>query len=589
MVFLVLPVAALALGACALHPFGVKNGGAGLLARLCAGAALCGLVTLSLGGIALALARWALIAIAAGGLTYEVFLRKRRDTGTADGAEPASRATRGALFWLGMAAAAAGVIVAAVPAGAPATQLETVSGALAAAKDYDFLGRMVPYDGADSPAYATLAQCLYTWAYAGGGEGGARMLSWLLAVFAAAAVYVLAHRLSGPCAGAVAAGAFAATPVFLNRAAAVSGDLLGAGLVLASLTALLVWRAERARVWLALAGVFLGSAWDGRWTCLLLCCAAVPFVACLAKETRGKQALVFAAALAAGLAPWMLARAAAGAPFLLPVVPEAQYAAETGVLALLKFPWNLVLRPHWYGGWTTAPGGLLLILGVPGLVVGGKRVRWLCGFAAICGLALYAVDRSHVAFLPLTAVFVVAAAVGACRLAALRPLILVALAAVLLQGLCINGWTAAAAVRGVGRPGFVAQRVPRYEAIRWANDNLPSGRRILTPDPCHYFFDLPTFRDLHAVAGLNGADPGALRDWLRERGIAYLVFPETHVRAHRDAYPEGAVEVLDQWRGRQSEVFVLIQVLKVPAVDSAGVEQVEIYEVRNGAATGPAS
>ncbi|HQH68115.1 MAG TPA: hypothetical protein PK166_06930, partial [Candidatus Hydrogenedentes bacterium] len=125
MVFLVLPVAALALGACALHPFGVKNGGAGLLARLCAGAALCGLVTLSLGGIALALARWALIAIAAGGLTYEVFLRKRRDTGTADGAEPASRATRGALFWLGMAAAAAGVIVAAVPAGAPATQLET--------------------------------------------------------------------------------------------------------------------------------------------------------------------------------------------------------------------------------------------------------------------------------------------------------------------------------------------------------------------------------------------------------------------------------------------------------------------------------
>lgn len=222
---------------------------------------------------------------------------------------------------------------------------------------------------------------------------------------------------------------------------------------------------------------------------------------------------------------------------------------------------------------------------MPGLVVGGKRVRWLCGFAAVCGLALYAVDRSHAAFLPLTAIFIVAAAVGACRLTALRPLIFVALAAVLLQGLCINGWTAATAVRGVGRPGFLAQRVPRYEAIAWVNDNLPSGRRILTPDPWHYFFDLPTFRDLDAVAGLNGADPGTLRDWLRERGIAYLVFPETHVRAHRDAYPEGAVDVLDRWRGRQSEVFTLIQVLKVPALDGAGVEQVEIYEVRNGAAT----
>ena len=255
------------------------------------------------------------------------------------------------------------------------------------------------------------------------------------------------------------------------------------------------------------------------------------------------------------------------------------------MLALLKFPWNLVLRPHWYGGWTTAPGGLLLILGVPGLVVGGKRVRWLCGFAAICGLALYAVDRSHVAFLPLTAVFVGAAAVGACRLAALRPLILVALAAVLLQGLCINGWTAAAAVRGVGRPGFVAQRVPRYEAIRWANDNLPSGRRILTPDPCHYFFDLPTFRDLHAVAGLNGADPGALRDWLRERGIAYLVFPETHVRAHRDAYPEGAVEVLDQWRGNAKRGVRPDSGAESPGAGRRGVEQVEIYEVGTSAAT----
>jgi hypothetical protein len=386
----------------------------------------------------------------------------------------------------------------------------------------------------------------------------------------------------------VAAGAFAATPAFLNRVAAVSGDLLGLGLILAALSALLIWRAERAGVWLVLAAIFLGSAWDGRWTALILCCAAPLFVACLAKDNRGKQSLVFASALAASLAPWVVTRALAGAPFILPVASETQHAAETGLLAWLKFPWNLILRPHWYGGWTTAPSGLLLIFGLPGLVVGGKRVRWLCGFATVCGLALYFVDRSHVAFLPLTSIFVVAAAVGACRLTALRPLVFVALTAVLLQGLCINGWTAAAALHGAGRAGFLAQRVPRYEAIEWANNNLPGGRRILTPEPYHYFFDSQAFRNLRALAPLNGADPATLRDWLAQRGIAYLVFPETYVRAHRDACPEGAVELLDQWRGRQSEVFALIQVLKVPALDGTGLEQVEIYEVRNTAAKEPA-
>ena len=66
------------------------------------------------------------------------------------------------------------------------------------------------------------------------------------------------------------------------------------------------------------------------------------------------------------------------------------------------------------------------------------------------------------------------------------------------------------------------------------------------------------------------------------------MFPETYVRAHRDTYPEGAVAVLDQWRGRQSEVFALIQVLKVPALDGTSLEQVEIYEVRNAVAREPA-
>ncbi len=588
MVFLVLPVAVLALGSWALHPFGIKHGAAGQLARLCTGLALCGVIVLVAGGISLALARWILIAIAVGGLTREVF--RRKEHGAVDASPPAPAARKGSatLFWLGLATAALGMLLAAVPACVPATSVETVSGALAAAKDCEFQGRMAPCEGAETPAYATLAQCLYTWAYASGGEGGARVLSWLTAVFSIMSLYVLAGQLSGPCAGAVAAGAFAATPAFLNRVEAISGDFLGLGLVLAALSALLNWRSERAGIWLVLAAVFLGSAWDGRWTALILCCAAPFFVACLAKDGRAKQSLVFAAALIASLAPWVITRALAAAPFILPVAPETQHAAETGLLAWLKFPWNLVLHPHWYGGWTTAPSGLLLIFGLPGLVLGGKRVRWLCGFAAVCGLALYTVDRSHVAFFSLTGILLVAAAVGACRLTALRPLVFVALAAVLFQGLCINGWVAAASVRGAGRAGFLAQRVPRYEAIQWANNNLPSGRRILTPEPCHYFFDSQTFRNLRALTPLNGADPATLRDWLRQRGIAYLVFPETYVRAHRDTYPEGAVEVLDQWRGRQSEVFALIQVLKVPALDGTSLEQVEIYEVRNAVAREPA-
>ncbi len=581
MVFLVLPVAAIVLGAWALKPLRLDRGAAGMLARFCAGLVACGFLILALGGIALVLAKWAIVAIAAGGLTCEVFLRKKRKTETMERPDVISRTEHGVLFWMGLGAAAAGILLAFLPVLAPATELAAVSGPLASAKDYQSLGRLAPYDGAGTPAYASLAHCLYAWAYTTGNEAGVRILSWLVTLFAACALYVLANRLSGACAGAVAAGAFAVTPVFLNRAAALSGDMLSTGLFLASLTALVIWRTERRLAWLVLAGIFLGNAWDGSWAVLVLSCAALPFVACLAKYDRLSHTIVFAVVMTAALAPWLLARAFAGAPFVLPVT-GVQAAPETGLAAFLKYPWNVVMRPHWYGGWTTAPGGLLLILGLPGVVIGGKKVRWLCGFAVVCGIALYFADHSHESILPLAAVFIAAAAVGACRLEVLRPLVAVALAAVFLQGLYINGWTAVTTVREASRRDYAAHRVPRHEAIEWVNENLPRGQRILTPEPFHYFIEMPTYRHLESVAQLEGADEATVRTWLHTHNIGYLVFPETHVRTHREAFPRGAVAVLDQWRSKKLGVFVLIQVLKVPAGDGEGAEQVEIYEFRNG-------
>jgi hypothetical protein len=573
MVFLVLPVAALMLGGSVLRPLGLKRDAAGLIARFNAGLFVCGLLILAFGGVKLTLATWAITIVAAAGLTHEVFFRKKRAAHAA--AEEHTAEPRGFPYGLGLAAFLAGALLAIVPCLSLATDLEVVTGPLAAAKDYDALGRMVPYEGADAPSYASLAQCLYTWAYATGSEADARLMSWLFTLFAASALYALTEQSAGRCAGAVAAGAFAATPLFLDRATAVSGDMLAAGLILASLAALAAWQKERRLAWLVLAGIFMGSAWDGSPVVAIVCCGGVLLAAGVAKYERIPCAVVFATAMAAAAAPWVLARAVSGAPFTI-LAGDLQTAPETGLAAFLKYPWNLIMRPHWYGGWETAPGGLLLILGIPGFIVGSRYVRWLGVFVVVSGIALYVVDRSHVSFLPLAAILLAVAAVGACKLETLRPLISVALTALFLQGLLANAWLAFAPA---GEKQL--QSTPRYEAVNWVNENLPKGNRILTPEPYHYFFDMPTYRNLEVVARMKGANDTTLRKWLHENRIAYFVFPETWVRAHRRAIPEAALDAFDRWRANDA-VFNRIQVLRVPTPGGEGVEQVEIYEVRNG-------
>ena len=54
-------------------------------------------------------------------------------------------------------------------------------------------------------------------------------------------------------------------------------------------------------------------------------------------------------------------------------------------VALLRFPWDIIMRPQDYDGWSKSPGGMVLILGLPGLFLGGWRARILGAYSALGG------------------------------------------------------------------------------------------------------------------------------------------------------------------------------------------------------------
>jgi hypothetical protein len=557
--------------------------------RVLAGLCLAGALVVAMGSWSLPWACAALYAVTAAGLAAEVFrpASKGEVAPVAVPPEPLDLLEKAALAATGIS-----LLVALLAASAPVTDWDAATAHLALPAAYARDGRIHLDPGNVFSAHPHLVHSLYAAAFHGGGEVAVSWLNWAWGALGALAVFQLGRRAVSRRVGLVASAVFATAPVFMTRAAAPSMDLAFAALATTALWAVLGWFDTRRAPWLVLAAFFAGSACGVLHIGYILC--ALLFVAVLAgtRARRLRSVALFAGVTVLAAAPWLLRSAlAVGNPFFplfdsfFPVrgiaYPAPESMADPGLPRLLRLPWDLVMRPNAHGGWALSPGGLVLVLGVPGLIVGSWRVRWL-GLYAVAGLYAVCFCRpGTVHALPFLVPMMVAAGAAAESLRAWRKPLSAFLCLVFAFHVTLN---AAAMHRRVPvlvgketRTEYLRALAPRYRAFEYANENLRDGR-ILTPDPRSAYLRMPAFQNREALLRLAELPPESQWAWLRDNEIRYLLVPWTCLE---ECPGDGRklIALFRRWTDDETR-FTRVKELSLPRLDGPGLDRVAFYEVR---------
>ena len=481
---------------------------------------------------------------------------------------------------------------------APVTSWDACAAHLAVPAVHVQTGRIDVFEGNAYSAYPHLMHTLYTVGLFHGGETWAVLINWVFAAAGCAVAYTLANRIAGKTAGMVAAAAVATAPIFADQAGTGSIDLAFSVLVLAALGALVAWRQEPAPQplsWLILAGFLAGSSCGVRHTGYLVCVLLLVTVAFSPGTKRWRGLAWFAAMVAIGAGPWMLRTALEVGnpvyPFFLEVfsgkaAPDMQVTSfmthstlqGTGIVDLVLFPWRMIMSPDHYDGWTKSPGPLVLVLGLPGLFVGGKRCRWLVGFCLAGIVCLFFYRQLTRYYLPFFLPMLVVAGVASVRLEKLHRLVAVVLVVTFAYGLALHAaaihFKVPAALRLESREDYLEKRVERYPAFAWVNEEL-AGKpgTILTHDPRTYYLDRPSYRNYEALRQqLFGRPVDDVVAWFRERDIRYVL--------RADAYmwcPADELSIFSQWW--DDDRFTLIHEFEFSESRTGKAETVQVYEL----------
>ncbi|MEX2015758.1 MAG: hypothetical protein WD873_03905, partial [Candidatus Hydrogenedentales bacterium] len=325
-----------------------------------------------------------------------------------------------------------------------------------------------------------------------------------------------------------------------------------------------------------------------------------------APRDRWRTAALFAAVAIAGAAPWLIRSALATGnpfhPFLAAMFAPGRWPVDqttellrhesikgNGVVSFLMFPLDIVMRPMTYDGWNKSPGGWVLLLGIPGLIIGGARAWWLGAYALAGGTLFYFFQRFARYLLPFFMPAMAVAALAAVQLRPLRRLIVGVLVFGFLYGLALGGAAAALKLPAVlgqqSRDAFLAQRIERYPAFLWASRNLPDGGRIFTLDPRAYYVEQPVWQNFEVLQFLRELPLEDQLDWLEQHEIRYVFYPREYVVETPVFAAKGYDTVLDAWRA-DSRHFERVMVLNMPRARSGGNERVEIYAVHYDTAAG---
>jgi len=604
--------AAATLGSLALRPLRLFPGIESWTSRLLAGLCLCAGLVMVLGSLphGLDIAQTVLSVIALIGLVWGWRRYRNRPENSARRPAGPAEAPYTPFDYACLAATTAALVLALISELAPVTSWDATVAHIALPAAYARSGRIHLESGNVYSAYPHLMHCLYAAAYYRGGEKPVTLLNWAVALLACGAVYSLGRRVENRRTGLIAAALLSTAPIFMDQAGGVSIDLAFAALSIGGLAALLSWPDERnsetsntssARSsWLILSGFLAGSACGVRHTGYLVCALLCLGILVFGRAGRLKAALTFGAAAGLAASPWLIRSALLVGnpvfPFLLSRFPThgIDHLAITGLgihesiaktggmdfLTFLRFPWDIVMRPGWYDGWSKSPGAMVLLLGVPGLLAGGRRARALGAYSIAGGACFFFFQRLARYILPFFIPMMVVAGVAAERLLPFRKAIQVLLVVAFVYGLALH--TAAVyfkvpVVLGLEtRDEYLARRVERYPAFQFANRRLNNGSVILTVDQRSYYIDAPSYQNHWGLKAIRDWPPARQRAWLRDRGIKYVILPVTFVKesgALADLQP-----MLNGWRTDPAH-FRLIETLNLPSIRGIGLDRVEIYEV----------
>jgi hypothetical protein len=614
MTFAVLVVAACGIGVTALRPLRVISGVEHFLFSLLVGLAVCAVWVIAVGSASLFGAVAGLAAAGAvscrGALLWISHYRLHGGIPapfdySSSNVLPLGRhfSNFDRLERLAFAAVVVGLGSALISALAPVTNWDAGAAHLALPSAYARAGSIGVMEANNYSAYPHLVHALFALVYGTGSEFGVGLLSWVFAAMGVGFTYCLGNRLGNRKAGLIGAAALATAPIFSDQAGTPTIDLAFACMVLAAVVALVAWRQEDYSGWLVLAGVLAGSACGIRHTGYLTAVLLVMGVALAAPSMRGRWAVAFALTVLMGAAPWLLRSGLAVGnpfyPFFASVFGSwGEFDADVaslashdsmrawGFLEFVRFPWSVVMAPDAFDGWSSNPGVLVVVLGVPGIIFGGRRAV-LIGLFCLAGIMAMFFFRQHVRYLlPFFLPMMALAGVGAVRIPVARRAVTGIVVFALVLGLSVQAAAVHYKVPVVlgfeSRETYLRERIERYSAFEWARENLPDDAVVLSLDPRGYYFDRDCYQNFEGLKALIGTNSATQSAWFDQHGIDYVFYPDDYVQ-HSPGFRETGVQtVVDGWRADPIQ-FSLIASLDVKRARGDGTELVEIYRVhKNG-------
>lgn len=600
MSFIIILIAAWGAGAVLVRRVAMEDRLELITFRLLGGLVPTGLVALIVGGYSLAWAQYALGGFALGYIVYS--LRP-----SAHGVGTELNWDFGSLSFLEKGAL--GAILGAwtlslLGALAPATGWDATVAHLALPSDYAREGRIYLDPGNVYSGYPHFMHSLYAVAILGDHELPVSLLNWGFGAIACLSMNALGRRVGTRQTGLVSAALLATAPIYMDQAGNVGIDLPFVAYSTAALAAVAAWHDGRRVEWLVLAGLLAGASCGIRHTGYLVSVLLGIGVIGLSLRARPARALaVYSGAVLLAASPWMLRTWLVTGnpvfPFLLSWFPHSpidhiavstpgsheSIARSSGVslLAFLRFPWDIVMRPALYDGWNKSPGGMILILGVPGLIVGGVRAWWLGGFSAAGGAVFFFFQRLARYLLPFFTPMMVVAALAAERLPRGKRAVSALLMFSFVYGLGLHAAAVHFKIPVVfGRQTkqeYLSERVERYGAFVYANAHLNDGGKILTLDQRSYYLEIPSFQNHWSLKRIAPLPLEAQVAWLHKQQIRYVMVPEDFVTKSGALSGEIAA-MLAVWQRSPQYFEPLDTPLQLPRRDGAGVEKVTFYAVR---------
>jgi 4-amino-4-deoxy-L-arabinose transferase-like glycosyltransferase len=506
--------------------------------------------------------------------------------------------------WLAMAMIGAVVIslaMALLASLAPVTGWDAAVAHIALPSDYARAGHIFFDTGNVYGGYPHLAHTLYAVAYHGGGERSVTLLNWLLAGAALWSLYALGAEIGGPRVGWIAAALLACAPIFADQAGGVSIDLPFTAFSTASLWLAARWFRTRHAADLLAAGAIAGAACGIRHTGYLCAVLMAAGVLLGGGAGRARHTALFAGAALLFALPW-LGRSAlyTGNPFF-PLLAEwfpagpIPHQSISGVglhetteplgwrtaWLWLRFPWDIIMRPQEYDGWSKSPGGLVLILGVPGVIAGGRAAWVLSAYAVAGGTAIFLFQRLARYLLPFFAASMVIAALAVDRIDRCKLLMRAVLITGLLYGLALHAaaihFKVPAALGLQAREDYLRARVERYPMFEYANEELTDGR-VLSLDQRTYYLRPASIQNHWALERLAALPPDEQHAWLLREGIRHILLPLEFALAS-GVLSEPAMALREQWRADPAR-YALRETLTMTDPRGGATERVEVYDVR---------